>query len=72
MYTSSTFSYPSSPVAAVIGVLLASHSSIIPRPAAGQPIFALERARVMRTCAGRNAGLGAGLSAGAKRRRERA
>ena len=50
-YTSSTFSYPSSGSAA--GNLHASHSSIIPRPAAGQPILALESARVTRTCAGR-------------------
>ena len=70
-YTSSTFSYPSSAVAAIFGVLQASHSSTIPRPAAGQPIFALERARVTRTWGGRNAELRAGPSAGAKRWRER-
>lgn len=70
-YTSSTFSYPSSTVAGIVEVLQASHSSMIPRPAEGQPIFALERARVTRTCGGRNAGLGAGPSAGAKRRSER-
>lgn len=44
---------------------------MIPRPAAGQPIFELERARVTSTCAGRNAGLEVGPSAGAKRRTER-
>ena len=56
----------------VFKALHANHSSTIPRPAAGQPIFALERARVTRTWAGRNAELGvAGPSAGAKRRRER-
>jgi len=50
IYTSSTFSYPSSDVAAVrTGALHANHSSMIPRPAAGQPTFALERARVTRT-----------------------
>jgi hypothetical protein len=69
-YTSSTFSYPSS-AAPGVGTLHANHSSVIPRPAAGQPIFTLERARVTRTCAGRKAGLGVGPSAGAKRRMER-
>ena len=68
-YTSSTFSYPSSGTAAES--LHANHSSIIPRPAAGQPILALERASVTSTCAGRNAEFGVVLSAGAKRRTER-
>jgi hypothetical protein len=50
----------------IIEVLQASHSSMVPLPAAGQPIFALQM-RVTKTCGGRNAGLGAGPSAGIKR-----
>lgn len=57
--------------AVVLGALHANHSSMIPRPAAGQPIFALERARVTRTWAGRKAELRVEPSAGAKRRAER-